>query len=103
MKKMKLFNTALLVMLLAAGSPLVSFAADPVKTETVTDSEKIAQFQQRLDEIKAMDTRNMSRSEKKALRTEVKAIKKDMAAVGGGVYLSVGALILIALLLILLL
>ena len=40
---------------------------------------------------------------KKALRREVREIKKELAAVGGGVYLSIGAIILIALLLILLL
>jgi hypothetical protein len=36
------------------------------------------------------------------LRGEVKQIKKEMKALSGGVYISIGALILIALLLILL-
>lgn len=57
----------------------------------------------RLNEIKAMDKSNMTRAEKKALRREVKSIKKELATAGGGVYLSVGAIIIIILLLILIL
>ena len=57
----------------------------------------------RLKEIKAMDKSDMNRSEKKALRKEVRAIKSNLKASGNGVYLSVGAIIIIILLLILLL
>lgn len=57
----------------------------------------------RLEEIKSMDKSNMSSKEKKALRKEVRSIKKSLAELNGGVYLSVGAIIIIVLLLILLL
>jgi glutamate mutase epsilon subunit len=57
----------------------------------------------RLEEIKAMDKSNMTSKEKRELRKEVRSIKKNMADLGGGVYLSVGAIIIIILLLILLL
>lgn len=57
----------------------------------------------RLEEIKEMDKSNMSRSEKKELRKEVKTIKANLRATSNGVYLSVGAIIIIILLLILLL
>lgn len=57
----------------------------------------------RLDEIKAMDLSTMGKVEKKELRKEVKAIKSDLRASSQGVYLSIGAIILIVLLLILLL
>lgn len=57
----------------------------------------------RLAEIKALDKSNMSFSEKKQLRKETRAIKSQLKAIGGGVYLSVGAIIVILLLLILLL
>ena len=58
----------------------------------------------RLEEIKAMDKSNMSFKEKRELRKEVRSIKKSMALLGSdGIYLSVGAIIIIALLLILLL
>lgn len=55
----------------------------------------------RLEEIKAMDKSDLSRSEKKELRKEVKAIKAELQTKGHGVYLSVGAVIIIVLLLIL--
>jgi hypothetical protein len=61
----------------------------------------------RLEEIKAMDLTEKTKSEKKELRAEVKMIKSDLKAENlnssGGVYISVGAAILIVLLLILLL
>lgn len=57
----------------------------------------------RLDEIHAMDMSTLGKVEKKELRKEVRAIKSDLRAASQGVYLSVGAIILIVLLLILLL
>lgn len=57
----------------------------------------------RLDEIKAMDRSKLNSSEKKQLRKEVRSIKKELKELGGGVYLSVGAVIIILLLLIILL
>lgn len=58
----------------------------------------------RLEEIKAMDIKSMSRGEKKALRKEVRSIEKEIKKINeGGVYISVGGIIIILLLLILLL
>tara|TARA_R100000152_G_C6672796_1_gene108688 strand:- start:100 stop:417 length:318 start_codon:yes stop_codon:yes gene_type:complete len=57
----------------------------------------------RLEEIKEMGKSDMNRTEKKELRKEVRAANKELKQLGGGVYLSVGAIILIALLLILIL
>jgi hypothetical protein len=56
----------------------------------------------RLNEINEMDKSAMSSSEKNELRKEVRAIQKEQRPTGG-VYISVGAAILIVLLLILLL
>jgi hypothetical protein len=57
----------------------------------------------RLDEIKSMDKSELSSVEKKELRKEVRTIKKELKATGNGVYLSIGAILIIILLLILLL
>lgn len=57
----------------------------------------------RLDEIKAVDKSTLNASEKKSLRKEVKSTEKKLKSLGGGVYLSVGAAILIIVLLIVLL
>jgi hypothetical protein len=56
----------------------------------------------RLNEIKAMDIKSLSSAERKQLRQEVKAMKNQMRS-SDGIYLSVGAIVIIALLLILLL
>jgi hypothetical protein len=64
---------------------------------------KINVMVNRLNEIDAMDKSTLSASEKKELRKEVRVIKKEIKRSGGGVYLSVGALLLIIILLIVLL
>jgi len=58
----------------------------------------------RIDEIDKMDKSNLKSSEKRALRKEVRSIKKQLEAMDGGyIYLSVGAALLIVLLIIILL
>jgi len=57
----------------------------------------------RLEEINEMDKSDLTRAEKRDLRKEVRQIDKTLTLSGGGVYLSVGALIIVILLLILLL
>jgi hypothetical protein len=71
----------------------------PVKTEDA----RAQQLLQRLQEIRSMDKSELTRLEKKSLRKEVKGIRKEMKSISGGVYLSVGAIIIIILLLILIL
>ena len=56
----------------------------------------------RLKEIKKMDKSEMTKVEKTELRNEVKTIKTTLRTSHSGVYLSVGAIIIIILLLILL-
>ena len=57
----------------------------------------------RLEQIKSMDKSDISQTEKKALRQETKSIKKELKQISGGVYLSVGTIIIILLLLLILL
>lgn len=75
---------------------------DPVSTPTEMPAE-IKTMINRLEEIKSMDKSELNSADKKALRKEVKAIKANLKAAGGGVYLSIGAVIIIILLLILIL
>lgn len=86
--------------------PQQTMAANPVEpTVVVTPAQqaKADAILLRLTEIKNLDKTNMTSSEKKTLRKEVKSLKKEMKANNGGVYLSVGAIIIIILLLILIL
>lgn len=101
MKTGKIFRVFMLIGMLAIASPAFCDAVTTIPSETT--EQRVNRLQNRLEEIRSMDSKQLTRQEKKALRGEVKAIKKEMAAISGGVYLSVGAIILIALLLILLL
>ena len=67
------------------------------------ESSKATTLLYRLNEIKEMDKSTLTASAKKQLRKEVRSTKKQLKEMGGGVYLSVGAIIIIILLLILLL
>lgn len=73
-----------------------------INTEKTNDAEAL-KMTNRLEEIKAMDPSNMTRKEKSELRREVRKINHSLKTQNGGVYLSVGAVIIIVLLLILLL
>ena len=102
MKINYLGKTMVLFLLLAVASPVMATThAEAVNNKS--NEARAIELQSRLEEIKAIDKADLTRVEKKELRREVREIKKELAAVSGGVYLSVGAIILIALLLILLL
>jgi hypothetical protein len=68
-----------------------------------TESVEAKNLELRLNEINSMDKTNMKSAEKKSLRKEVKSINHRLHDISGGVYLSVGAIVLIVILLIVLL
>ena len=103
MKNHILLKSILLAVFVTVAFPTFSSNLPPVKPASETSQQRVLQLERRLEEIHAMDLHSLSRSEKKALRKEVRAIKKETAVLSGGVYVSIGALIIIALLLILLL
>ncbi len=99
MKPKKILTTLALIIFISI--PGFSSETTPVINATPRTA---SASQNRLEEIKAMDINSLSRQEKKSLRKEVRSIEKDMKkADNGGVYLSVGAIIIIVLLLILIL
>lgn len=88
-------------------NPLQSNATTTVAPSSLVDSKPIESEEAkvlllRLNEIDAMDKSNLKPTEKRNLRTEVRSIKQKLDGVGGGVYISVGAIILIVILLIIL-
>jgi len=72
----------------------------PLTTEQTSANPRTQELTQRLEQIRAMDKSQMSASERKALRKETRQIKK---ALGGGVYISAGAIIVILIILLLVL
>lgn len=79
---------------------------DPITTSTApvpaspADAAKVISLESRLKEIDAMDKSELNAASKRALRKEVKSINHELKTLGGGVYLSAGALILIIVLLV---
>ena len=110
---MKIKSTLLalaMLFLLVTGSKATAVSALPIhppteKTNELTEAQKarLEAIKTRVDEIKAMDKSSLTKAERKALKSELIGMKREAKALGGGVYLSVGAIIIIILLLILLL
>jgi hypothetical protein len=86
----------------AASDKVPSSIVGTKPTEPV-DSTEAKTLLLRVDEINKMDKTTLNASEKKSLRKEVKSINNRLRDSGGYVYLSVGAVILIVILLIVLL
>ena len=105
MKTMSKLRMLMMIVALAITAPTFASNLNPTTEAAVnnaaTNEAKSQILLKRLEEIRDMDKSDMTRAEKKALRKEVKENKASMKAYGGGVYLSVGAIIIIILLLIL--
>lgn len=103
-QKLRIVTTALVVTMVLPASAAIP-ARDSTKSpvSVITADSRALTLMNRLEEIKSMDKTNLSGTERKALRKEVRMIKKEMKANSKGVYLSVGAIIIIILLLILIL
>lgn len=101
----KLIYSLVLIFTLGISANTVS-AAENNKVKTEMTTEQKAQFERivnRVEEIRKMDKSDLTRAEKKELRKELRELKSQANAMKGGVYLSVGAIIIIILVLILIL
>lgn len=98
MKKIAFY--VITVMMLLSITTIPVSASHEMSTVSLIGNEKSESVEakammSRLEEIKAMDKSNMTSKEKRELRKEVRSIKKSMTELNGGVYLSVGAIIII--------
>jgi hypothetical protein len=115
MKKQSLLLMTAFVLLSFAPTQLCAATKNKTTAQSTTTPAKEAVVNSRVaraQEIYAMDVSTMSKSEKKELSKEVRTIKSELKANGestyiegshGGLYVSVGAAILIVVLLIVLL
>jgi hypothetical protein len=104
MKKLSLYAMILLVSLSSFSSPIIAAEKNPkTPTETKAVQAEVSKLVTRLETIRAMDKSTLDRSEKRVLRKEVRAIKSELKDKRHGVYVSVGAFIIIILLLVILL
>jgi hypothetical protein len=75
----------------------------PEKTENKLTTEELNRLTRRVEEISDIDKSELTAKEKKELKKELKAIKANVKADGGYVYIGAGTLLVIILLVILLL
>lgn len=103
MKKLLAIFALFLSVQMVQASPFTLEKSKKADTE-LTEAQKVraAEMQARLDEIKAMDFKSMTRDEKKEIRNELKDMRVEAKAAGSGIYISAGAIILILLLIIIL-
>lgn len=99
MKKIVLYLTTACFIL-----PTLAIQANTKTTEIIsTHAEQAEKLQNRLTHIKTLTKTNLNTDHKKQLRDEVVSIQQQLKKLDGGLYLSVGTIIIILLLLILLL
>lgn len=104
MYKSLLFTTLFSVCLIAHGNDSDGkLTKENIDKKTDAEiKERVEFLENRLNEIKEVDFSTLEKSEKRALKEEIKKIKKEMA-LDARITISIGAAILIILLLILLL
>jgi hypothetical protein len=102
---MKKSSIAALMLCLTMGtaSNLMAKEVKNDKVITATNKAETSRLMNRLYEIKSMDKSQLTRADKKELRKEVLGIKHQLQASDPYIYISLGAALLIALILILLL
>ncbi len=104
MNSKKFFTVLLFAMFSVTVMP--AFAGDPspaITTEKTSTDAHAQQVLKRLDEIRNLDRSKLSTSEKKELRKELRKLKRESEPKRNGIYLSVGAIVVIGILLLLLL
>jgi hypothetical protein len=100
--KKSLILILLFVSLSVFMNPVMATEKTPATTNTTEMPAEVRVMLDRLEEIKGMDRSELSSTERKELRREVRTIKKTMRASGNGLYISSGAIIIILLLIIIL-
>ena len=109
---MKKFALCLMATVLSlAFIPLQLSATPKVKSSSLVDPSPVSPAEAakanelllRLNEIKTSDKSELTAPAKKELRKEVRSINSELKAIGGGIYISAGVLLVIIILLIVLL
>jgi hypothetical protein len=89
---------SLMLMFVTVSTPVMAGDKSKEKTELTP----VEEIETRVAEIKALDFSEMTNAERKEVKNELREMKKEARQLGGGFYISVGAVIIILLLLILL-
>jgi hypothetical protein len=103
MKNIKLIVATVFVFFAFGMNPVNAEGKNKTPVSATMTPAELQVLIDRLEEIKEMDRSLMTKDEKKELREEIRNTKEEIKRNNSGVYLSVGALLLIIILLIVLL
>ncbi len=109
--KRKLFaiSAGLAVFTMVAGTSVSAAGLEPMSKEqlkslsTEQAETRVLELTQRVNEIKSLDLSQLPKEERKELKNEMREIKKEMDFLNNKLTLSVGAIIIIVLVLIIIL
>ncbi|MBC7746116.1 MAG: hypothetical protein H7096_13555 [Flavobacterium sp.] len=102
--KKKIYILAFAIFMSVMSTAVMAKDDKPANAQLTGQQElRLKTIERRVLEIKQMDKSSLTRLERKDVRKELQEMKKEAKAMSGGVYLSVGAIIIIILLLILIL
>lgn len=73
----------------------------PAKTENKLSDEEMSRLTKRVEEIRDMDKTNMTSTEKREMKKELKSIKENVKRNGGYIYIGGSTLLIIILILLL--
>lgn len=100
----RLLYTLVLIFTLSTAANANTVSSENPRTELTTEQRaELESISKRVEEIKSMDRSSLNKAERKALRKEVKELKKRADFLNQNVTLSLGAIIIILLLLIIIL
>jgi hypothetical protein len=102
--KRKIYMLAIALVFALTSQTTMAKETKPAKQSLTTEQQvRLEEITRRVEEIKSIDRSSLNSEQRKELRNELVSMKKEAKALSGGVYLSVGAIIIIILLLILIL
>lgn len=103
MKNLVFCSIAALLFITVPGHLQAQAPTEKARMEVRAENNEIKLLTERLETIRKMDRSKMTAPQRKELRKEVRAIKEKLETNSGGIYISVGAAILIAIILLILL
>lgn len=103
MKKIAYFLSVMLMFTAMVPATMAKSPKDKNNPElTAEEQARMVEIENRVEEIKTMTFSDMSKDELRSVKKELKELNKEAKNASGGIYLSVGAIIVILLVLILL-
>lgn len=103
MKNLKLTSVVFFFLLIFGFAPITAMGNNKTPIGSSMSPAELQVLIDRIEEIKELDKSTLTKAEKKDLKKELRETQKELKNNGRGIYLSLGALLVVIILLILLL